>query len=45
MQGQSDPGQAVFYRLLQQQYESCLASPNSRAFGSAFLLNSLFDVP
>jgi len=45
MKGQSDPGQALFYRFLQQQYESCLASPNSRAFGSAFLLDSPFDAP
>ncbi len=45
MKGQSDPGQALFYRLLLQQYESCLANSNSRAFGSAFLLDSPFDAP
>jgi len=40
MQGQSDPGRALFHRLLLQQYESCLARygyMNSSAF--------LFDFP
>lgn len=45
LQGQSDPGQALYYRLLLQQYQSCLARSNSRAFGSAFLADSLFALP
>ncbi len=45
MQGQSDPGQAVFYRMLRQQYESCLQRYGSPMFGNALLFDSLFDAP
>jgi hypothetical protein len=42
MQGQSDPGQALIYRLLREQYESCaLRHPGFGADNSAFL----FDAP
>jgi hypothetical protein len=44
MQGQSDPGQAVFYRMLQQQYESCLQRYGSSAF-EGLLSDSLFNAP
>jgi len=45
MQGQSDPGQAVFYRMLRQQYESCLQRYGSPMFGNALLFDSLFNAP
>jgi hypothetical protein len=42
MQGQSDPGQALIYRLLREQYESCaLRHPSFGTYNSAFL----FDAP
>ncbi len=41
MRGQSDPGQALMYRLLRQQYESCLARYGSHTFSDAFLFDTL----
>jgi hypothetical protein len=42
MQGQSDPGQALIYRLLREQYESCaMRHPGFGVYNSA----SLFDAP
>jgi hypothetical protein len=45
MRGQSDPGAALFYRLLLEQYESCMSrgpgAYGSWAYNSAFL----FDAP
>jgi hypothetical protein len=43
MQGQSDPGQSLFYRLLSEQYQSCL-SRSSRGLWS-YNNASLFDAP
>jgi hypothetical protein len=45
MQGQSDPGQALFYRLLQQQYESCMTRYGSSTFSNAFRFDTLPDAP
>lgn len=45
MRGQSDAGQVLVYRLLRQQYESCLARPGSRSYGSASLFDTLLDTP
>ncbi len=42
MQGQSDPGQSLFYRLLSEQYQSCLG--RSRGLWS-YNRASLFDAP
>lgn len=42
MQGQSDPGQSLFYRLLSEQYQSCLSRNHGLwSYNSA----SLFDTP
>ncbi len=43
--GQSDPGHALFSRLLRQQYESCLARYGAGTFGMAFLFDALADAP
>ncbi len=45
MRGRNDPGQALFYRLLQQQYESCMARYGSRMLSDAFLFDTLPDGP
>jgi hypothetical protein len=38
MRGQNDPGQSLFYQVLQRQYESCMARFGLAPFGS-FALN------
>jgi len=45
MLGQSDPGQALFYRWLRQQYESCLARYGSPMFSRASWFDALPDAP
>jgi hypothetical protein len=45
MLGQSDPGQALLYRLLLQQYESCVARYGSHVYSSAFMFDSLLNTP
>ncbi len=43
MQAQDDPGEALLYRSLLQQYESCMARYGSHMFSNAFLLDTPFD--
>jgi len=45
MRGQNDLGQALFYRLLRQQYESCLAPYGSPLFSRASWFDALADAP
>ncbi len=45
MQERNDPGEALFYRLLLEQYQSCLARPGAWAGRSPLLLDTLFDTP
>ncbi len=45
MRGQNDPGHALFYRLLRQQYESCLAPYGSPLFSRASWFDALADAP
>jgi hypothetical protein len=45
MRGQSDPGQALLYRLLLQQLESCMARYGSHAYSSASMFDTLLDTP
>jgi len=45
MQGQNDPGQSLLYRLLLQQYQSCLARYGSHGYSSAYLFDTLVDTP